>query len=549
MNGISNTRNSIIERYGPFIALVLIIVPVLAIYSDILNAPFVFDDEDFILYNGEIKDLSNFWPPTGSRYFGFLSFALNYASGGFEVFGFHLVNVSIHSINSILVYLLFRVTFRAGIMKNCGVDALTAELVSISSALLFAVHPIHTQAVTYITQRFASLATLFYLLSLVSYIRWRTSGATAFYALSITSAVVAMKTKEISFTLPFVVLFYELAFFGREGLKSRLLRIAPLLATALIIPVSFLFFRGGGVGAHIAEAQGADFFGLSRYDYLLTQFKAVTHYIRLLFLPTGQTLLYDWPLSRSIFEPGVLASFLFLLSLIVFSLLVFFRSLKSRNGLGIVASSGVLWFFITSSVESSFLPIKDLIFEHRVYLPSIGAFGAFSAGVFWAVKRAGLNYRFLAPVALSIMLIPLGAAAYARNQVWKSPLTLWQDVVSKDPRSLEGHLNLGRIYFEAGRKEAGLEEFRMAVLYNPSESLGHYNLALACQYLGLLDEALREYIAALSLKPDYEMAHYGLGVVYKAKGMLPEAQRELEAALKLNPDLKEAAVELRSIRP
>src|SRR3989304_9145456 len=99
----------------------------------------------------------------------------------------------------------------------------------------------------------------------------RTSGATAFDALSITSAVVARNTKEISFTLPFVVLFYELAFFGREGLKSRLLRIAPLLATALIIPVSFLFFRGGGGGARIAEAQGADFFGLSRDEDLLTQ--------------------------------------------------------------------------------------------------------------------------------------------------------------------------------------------------------------------------------------------------------------------------------------
>ena len=541
-------KSSIIERYGFLIALALVVASVAAIYTGILDAPFIYDDEDFILHNDAVKDLSNFWPPAGSRYIGFLSFALNYAIGGFDVFGFHLVNVVIHIINSVLVYFLMRLTFRAGSMNKAGVDSLTAELVSISSALLFAAHPIQTQAVTYVTQRFASLATLFYLLSLVSYIRWRTAGGRAFYATSVIAALFAMKTKEISFTLPFVVLFYELAFFGREGFKARLVKIAPLLATALIIPVSFLFFRGGGVGADIAEAQGADFFGLSRYEYLLTQFRAVTHYIRLLFVPTGQTLLYDWPLSRSFFEPAVVLSFLFLLSVIVLALFVLYRSLKSRDGLALVASAGVLWFFITSSVESSFLPIKDLIFEHRAYLPSVGAFGAFSAGVFWILKRAGLNYRPLAAVVLATAIVLLGAAAWARNQVWKSPLTLWQDVVSKDPKSLEGRLNLGRIYFEAGQMGEGIEEFRKAVLYNPSDYLAHYNLGLSYHYMGLLDEAFREYKAALDLSPDLAMAHYGLGIIYKDKGMLPEARLELETALSLDPGLKDAATQLRSLQ-
>lgn len=534
-----------VERYGFLVALVLIVVSVSAIYSGILNAPFVYDDEDFILYNEAIRDLSNFWPPTGARYLGFLSFTLNYHIHGFDVFGFHLVNVIVHIMNSVLVYMLFRLTFKADIMKESGIDAATAELVSISSALLFATHPIQTQAVTYITQRFASLATLFYLLSLVSYIRWRTNGGKAFYAVSVISAVFAMKTKEISFTLPFVVLFYELAFFGKDGLKARVLRLMPLLATAVIIPVSFLFFRGGGVGSQMAEAQGADFFGLSSYEYLLTQFKVVTHYLRLLFVPAGQTLLYDWPLSRSFFEPAVVLSFLFLASVIVFSLFVFYRSLRSRDGLGIVASTGVLWFFITGSVESSFLPIKDPVFEHRVYLPGIGVFGAFSAVVFWLSKRAG--HRSLAAIVIAAALIPLGAAAYARNNVWKSPRSLWQDVLSKDPRSLEAHLNLGRIYFEAGQKEAGMEQFRKAVFYNPSEHLAHYNLAVAYQYVGMLDEAANEYTAALRLSPGYEPAHYGLGTVYKAKGMLPEARMELTEALRLKPDLKEAATELKSL--
>ena len=154
----------------------------------------------------------------------------------------------------------------------------------------------------------------------------------------------------------------------------------------------------------------------------------------------------------------------------------------------------------------------------------------------------------LAAVVLATAIVLLGAAAWARNQVWKSPLTLWQDVVSKDPKSLEGRLNLGRIYFEAGQMGEGIEEFRKAVLYNPSDYLAHYNLGLSYHYMGLLDEALREYKAALDLSPDLAMAHYGLGIIYKDKGMLPEARLELEKALSLDPGLKDAATQLMSLR-
>src|SRR3972149_9734370 len=120
-------ESPITERYVFLIALALVVASVAAIYTGILDAPFIYDDEDFILYNDAVKDLSNFWPPTGSRYIGFLSFALNYAIGGFDVFGFHLVNRAIHVINSLLVYFLLRLTLRAGFMNKAGGDPLTAE--------------------------------------------------------------------------------------------------------------------------------------------------------------------------------------------------------------------------------------------------------------------------------------------------------------------------------------------------------------------------------------------------------------------------------------
>src|SRR3989338_5829211 len=345
--------SSFFTRYGFLITFLLTTVSAFLIYSNTFSSPFHFDDTPNIVENYKLRDLSIFWPPSDTRYIGSLSFALNYYFSGLNVFGYHLVNIIIHIINSILVWWLVILTFRTPVMERINTNPQLRYFIAITASLLFVSHPIQTQAVTYIVQRFASLATLFYLLSLTLYIKAKlqtiqveakdenkffSTSTLTFYLLSLISAILAMKTKEIAFTLPFVVLLYEFMFFtphpsrafGTEGggiaigmkqslFVKRILYLIPLLLTLFIIPLS-LIGTDKPVGDMIGELREAsqETEEISRSVYLLTQFKVIVTYIRLLFLPINQNLDYDYPLSHSLFEPQTFASFLFLSAIFAF---------------------------------------------------------------------------------------------------------------------------------------------------------------------------------------------------------------------------------------
>jgi hypothetical protein len=371
------------------LALLSIIIVGTLTYSNTFDASWHFDDHTAIVENYSIRNLKatvlGAGLVGGSRWIGFVTFALNYHFGKLNVFGYHLVNICIHLISAMLVYLLVLLTFRTPSLKEQPLSRHAAFL-SLAAGLIFVAHPIQTQAVTYIVQRFTSLATLFYLLSLVLFIKARLlnhEGKPFFspshlscYLSSLLAAFLAMKTKEITITLPAIILLCELCFFSPsvKALTKKFLYLLPLLLTFFIIPLSRygigLFGISGGTFMGIAEV--GDVIGdatqetaaISRNDYLLTQFNVIVTYIRLLFLPINQNLDYDYPLAHSLFAFPTFLSFLFLVMLVIVGVWIF---RKSR-----LISFGIFWFFITLSVESSIIPIRDVIFEHRVYLPSVG---------------------------------------------------------------------------------------------------------------------------------------------------------------------------------
>ncbi|MBI2340743.1 MAG: tetratricopeptide repeat protein, partial [Deltaproteobacteria bacterium] len=198
-------------KFSPLKIFILLTLLVVLVYSNIFSAPFLFDDTGNIEGNPQIRDLANFLDPAGTRYVGFLSFALNYAAGGLNVFGYHLVNVLIHVANGFLVYVLVLLLLRlpAGSLEGSSINHQPSTIdhqrssfpIALFTALLFLVHPVQTQAVTYIVQRFASLVTLFYLVAVVCYVKWRLSqtigpggplGLIYFFA-SLLSILLAMK--------------------------------------------------------------------------------------------------------------------------------------------------------------------------------------------------------------------------------------------------------------------------------------------------------------------------------------------------------------------
>ncbi len=551
-------------------------------YSNTFDASFHFDDFTSIVRNGSLRDLRTQWPPSGTRWLGYLSFALNYRVGGLDVWGYHLANTLIHLCNGLLVFWLTALTLRTPAMQRAEAGRLVRSHLPLAAGLLFVVHPVQTQAVTYVVQRFTSLATLFYLLSLVLYARARLSPvaeraskvrAASLYCLSLVFAAAAMKTKEMSVTLPFVAAAYELIFFRA---RRRLLLAVPLAATALLVPLG-LSGSGQKLTAVLGDASRlAETQEIPRWVYLLTESRVVVTYLRLLLLPVRQNLDYDFRLSHSLADPTVLFALAVLLAVAVAAAFLLVRARKTNRAAGALVCFGAAWFFVTLSVESSVIPISDVIFEHRMYLPLAGAAVAMGAALLSAVERlrSRISVGIQCGAALLVTAAPLGAATYARNFAWRDELTLWSDVVAKSPRKARPHQNLGNAllergktseavrelltalsiapgyadalndlgaaYNEQGRIDEAIPALRKAVALEPGYANAHINLGSSLQAKGWLDDAMREYREALRLDPSLATAHNNLGNAFDAKGQAAEAAREYREAIRLDPSMAQA---------
>lgn len=524
------SAEAVIERrlpvvVKPFWALLLLAILATFIYSNTFSSSFHFDDLPNIVDNPQIKDLANFADISGARYVGFFTFALNYYFGGTAVFGYHLVNLLIHVFNGFLVYCLVQLLFKAKDPDDSSHFDF-APWVALATGVLFIVHPVQTQAVTYIVQRFASLAALFYLLAVVCYLQWRLSESTRgtrhlWYVGALLSTVLAMKTKETTFTLPFMLILVEWTFF-RPSTARRWAALLPFLLTLPIIPLSHLDALGEAEPGLTRQTTG-----ISRSSYLFTQFRVIVTYLRLLVLPIDQILDYDYPVYHSFLNPPVFLSFLLLASLFSFALYLLFRTRFK------LAAFGLLWLFLALSAESSIFPIEDVIFEHRLYLPVAGAFLAVVA-LLMDYFRGGARQRWLVGAFLVIVLI-LGSATYQRNLVWQDDLTLWRDEALKSPHKPRVRNTLGVAYESKGMHDAAVQEYQAAIKLNPNLETAHNNLGNTYAKQGALDKAVEEYQKASELKQDYASPHVNLGNVYASQGRLEDAVREYETAIKRAP--------------
>ena len=587
----------------------LFIVLGFTIYSGVINAPFVFDDGLYIVGNPPIRDLSSFLDFSGTRYIGFLSFAVNYAISALDVTGYNLTNIGIHVINAFLVYLMLLLIARTPYMDELLESAPGIPLLA---GLVFLVHPVESQAVCYITQRFASLATLFYLASVVLYIRYRVgprggdgqgSGSLFFYILSLAACILAQKTKEISFTLPVMILMCEFIFFTGDdgGFLARIKRVFPFLLTMLIIPLTLFSsdtlsipFIGamldtgvGGTGladaldggsastaaSVVSNYQIKDLMELSPYEYFFTQLRVIVTYMRLLIFPAGQNLLYDYPKYTTINTPPVLWSLALLSFFFLLLVVIFVKSRRGKSPLGLLGVFGGLWFFIALTIESSVIPIKHLIFEHRLYLPSVGAIIFLSVVAIFFIKKlpVGIFLRSrTAPFIFTIIItIIFSVATYRRSLVWASELSLWEDIVTKSPglsivqnnyaKAVEGagdrdtamkhylealrinpdfaeaHNNVGRLYYEDEKNLKAEKHYKQALKINPALAEPHNNIANLYMKRNDKDKAIYHYREALRLKPASSDILFSIARYYQILGDIDEAIENYKDAISITP--------------
>jgi tetratricopeptide (TPR) repeat protein len=514
----------------------LLLITVIA-YIPATRGGFIWDDDDYVTENRTLRSaagLYRIWFELGAnrQYYPMThtTFWVEYHLWELNPFGYHLVNVLLHGLGAVLLWL---------VLSRLSVPA--AWL----AAALFALHPVHVESVAWITERKNLLSGFLYLGSLLSYLHFlglgketpEESPATAhrpgtrplatrwgaFYALSLLLYVCALLSKSVTCTLPVIVLL--LLWWKRGGVRWRdLVPLAPFFVAGLALGLTTVWAE-----KHFVGAQGEDW-SFSFLDRLLVAGRALWFYAGKLLWPSP--LMFNYP--RWQIDSTVWWQYLFPVS--VAGILAVLWMLRRRIGKGPLV--GVLFFAVTLAPALGFFDVYPMRFsfvaDHFQYLASLGLIV-----LFVAVGATGLGRLMpLRPRAVigAVLLLVLGALVWKQGYVYRDLETLWLDTIARNPSSWLAHQNLGKEYLDRDRFAEAVSHLNAAVRLKPDEYKAHDNLGNAMTKQGLLDQAESHYLEALRIRPDYADGHYNLGVLRESQGRLGEAAAQYARALKFMPE-------------
>ncbi|OWY71896.1 hypothetical protein B7486_09595 [cyanobacterium TDX16] len=524
-----------------FAAAIGICTVTLLAYFNSFDVKFVFDDEAGIVDNELIRrvlPIERFFQST--QPLTDLTFALNYASDGLTPGGFHGVNLAIHCLAALLLFGLVRRTIVLPGVSERLRDS--ADGLALAAAVLWSVHPLQTESVTYLVQRSESLMGLFYLLTLYAALRAATSGTRwAWNLTAILACAAAMASKSVAVTAPFVVLLYDRAFLfenWKAVFHGRWKLYAGLAATYLV-PLGLGVFHGLLFESSETATVGFGFKGITPIEYLKTQPGVILHYLTLIVWPIGQCLDYAWPVAKSSSEillPSIIVGLLAALGIACF-----FR----RRAVGFLICSMFLILLPTSSI----VPLKDPAFEHRMYLPLAPALVALVMlihAVRLPSQRGGSpattrrwSWR---PYAAAITCFVLIMLTRERNALYAEPKRLWADVAAKAPQNPRAYNALGFIELGNGAHDAAIELFRQAIRQDSDYAPAYVNLGKAYYRKRDMESAVREFRIALHVSPSSlnAEAHLLFGTALAETDRSEEAIEQLKLAISKNPRLEQA---------
>lgn len=498
-----------------FLALLLLSAVTITIYSHTLGSPFVLDDSANILKNQYIRiaDLkpeslynAAFKSLLIKRPVSNISFALNYYFGHYNVLGYHIVNIFIHMTSGMVLYLFLRIT-----LNISSPIRPQARLISFFVALIWLVHPVQTQSVTYIVQRMTGMAALFYLLTMLLYakarmlneqgrLKTRKKGITYAHLYIIGaffSGIIALGSKENSVTLPFFLILYEWFFF--QDMKQDWLKrngVYFLGIFSLFLLLVFIYVGGNPFAKILSQYQTRDF---SLVQRLLTESRVVIYYLTLLAFPhpSRLNLEHDFPLSYSLTDPvTTIVSIGFIIGMLIVAILI---AGKER-----LLSFCILWFLGNLVLESSFIGL-EIIFEHRLYLPSM-LISIIPVTLFFRHIKS----EYAAKGILCLFIMVFSIWTYQRNQIWKDEITLFTDCVQKSPNKARPHISLGIALIRAGRNDEAMIVLSKAVQLNPKSASAHNSYGVALSIGGDFEQAIPHFEEAIRILPIYKEAKHNL---------------------------------------
>lgn len=511
------------------------------VYLNSFKGQIVFDD---VVINEDLS-IRQLWPPWGamtspmqiSRPLAGLSLALNYAMSGTSLWSYHLFNLTIHLLAALALFGVVRRTLLTGRLRDRFGGASTALAFSI--ALIWMVHPLQTQSVTYLIQRSEAMAGLFYLVTLYCVIRGLSGAHSArWYAAAIASCAAGMASKPVMATAPIVVLVYEVIFFSgslKRTLRKRMGLYGGLAAAWFILAATLR------ASSPVQTTAGFSLAILSPWEYFRSQFAVIVHYLRLSLWPTSLCLDYGWPVAKTaanVVPYAVVIGLLGLLTLV---------ALKRRPEVGFLG----IWFFVILAPTSSVMPIIDLAVEHRMYLSlaAVAALVVLSAYRLAPLVLPGLRANSRAARLAGVAAVAVGAAwlgslTIARNEYYESKLVMWADVVMKRPENSRGHNQLGLYLSERGEIGEAEAQFAKALEYNPGNPEAHSNMGMVLANTGHAAGAMMHFQEALRLWPQVKMANFNLGQITASEGRWDEAAGYYRNEIRLNPGYREAYTQL-----
>ena len=522
--------------------ILIFLVVALVVFQNSFQGPFIFDDLRCILPNENIRKL---WPPWApfcatSRPLVQFSLALNFAISGSSVWSYHVLNLLVHVAAALALFTTIQLTLK----RYGGFLSHTNDGLALAIALCWMLHPLQTESVTYVIQRGEAMMGLFCLLTLLCFIvsidsphqtRWRLC--------SLLCCFLGLITKPVMLVAPLLVLVYDRTFVAQSvtaALRWRWRYYSALFAIMALLPLIL-----NGNPQDWSTTVGSEVTGISWLQYARSQPGIILHYLQLTFWPDALCL--DYGLRPEENSWVILGSSL----LIGLFLVLTIWALKRRNAAGVAGA----WFFLTLAPTSSFVPISDLAFEHRMYLALAGVLAvALPSG--YILLDKGLDHLALFQRSKGLILAScallagtsLAGRTILRNDDYSSEIAIWTSAIEVSPQSARAQYNLGTALARKERVAEAVDHLSKAVQIRPSYPEAHYNLGNAFQSLGRLPEAILSYRRALTLTPDDWQAHNNLGVVMLKSGDNSSAEIEFERTLLLNPNCSSAHRNLAKLR-
>ena len=500
------------------------------VYANALFNAFVWDDRYIITENTLAKSWRNIptfftthlfegskQPSNSYRPLQKLSNLLDYSIWRLNPFGYHLTNIILHALNAVLIYILVNLLFKK-------------KEISLIVSALFAIHPIHTQAVTYISGRADLLAGFFIFLSLIFFVKHRNNNVETkkYYWGAVACFMLALLSRESAVILPFILILYDITFPSKlKKLKVRLVDYLPfflLLVLYGLMRMTVLDFSFN-VGSWASQT--------NPYLRIITFGRVVFTYIRLLLLPLGLHMEYMPNWATTFFNPQILICNTLLL--------IIFASVIASYKYSRTLFFGSAWFFLTLIPFSNILPLNAVMAEHWLYIPSVGFFVVFALVVnksAYFIKNPHVKNNFLIFVLIPIFAF-YSVLTIMRNRDWKDELTLYQNVLKYSPSSARVHNNLGNIYVNIKEYENAIKEFEEAIRLKAKYFEVYNNLGIVYQLQKQYEEAIRKYEKAIEINPNYAEAYNNLAGVYALLEEYEKAISLCEKALSLGRDTPE----------